>query len=104
MESSVLESVSNTVQTSLSDEEGSLQGIPSNARYGSVLPVSSKRVHSSVGPNVVQGDRAENRAPDSAATPIQITIGRVVIEWDDKPLGQSRPTLPKGINIHKGRK
>jgi hypothetical protein len=99
-----LEHLSDTAQTVVSGQEGSLQGDPVEARFGSVLPAATTREHSSVGPNTVRGDQVENRAPSPASPPIQITIGRVVIEWDDKPLGQSRPTLPKGINIHKGRK
>ena len=37
-----------------------------------------------------------------SANPIKISIGRVVIEWEDEKSEQDRPSLPKGINIYKG--
>jgi len=43
----------------------------------------------------------EPEADPTTRGTINISIGRVVIEWDDSPSQAERPRLPKGINIYK---
>ena len=44
---------------------------------------------------------SESQESSSTTNPVMITIGKVVIEWESENTGQNRPTLPKGIDIHK---
>jgi len=73
---------------------------------GVAVPVRPPRVDSRVSPPVAPLQQPSNRSVDkseSTQAPVQITIGRVVIEWDDKPISQNRPQLPKGISMRRDR-